>query len=85
MIKTLSLGIVYHYQKCVNKMQKQMHARFAEALLHLSDHIFECDTFIFPLTRAEFGEYIGTTRETVTKIFHELAADQLIKMDGKRI
>jgi len=85
MIKTLSHGIVNHYQKCVNKMQKQMHARFAEGLLYFSDHIFENEEFRFPLTRVEYGEYIGTTRETITKIFHEFADDQLIEMDGKKV
>lgn len=85
MIKTLSHGIVNHYQKCVNKMQKQMHARFAEGLLHLADHIYKSDEFIFPLTRVEYGEYIGATRETITKIFHEFAKDQIIQMEGKKI
>lgn len=85
LIKTLSQGIVGHYQKCVNKMQKQNHAKFAEGLLYLSNYIFESNHFDFPLTRAEYGEYIGATRESVTKLFHEFTEDQLIQVQGKNI
>ena len=85
LIKTLSNGIVSHYQYCVNKLQKQLTATFAEALLYFSDKLFESDEFLLPLTRVEFGEYIGTTRETITKIIHDFAKDHLLEVDGKKI
>ncbi|MCK5775123.1 MAG: Crp/Fnr family transcriptional regulator [Bacteroidales bacterium] len=85
LIKTLSYGIVAHYQYCVNKLQKQLTATFAEALLYFSDKLFESDEFHLPLTRVEFGEYIGTTRETITKIIHDFAKDHIIEVDGKMI
>ncbi len=55
----------------------------AEALLYFADHIYEKDTFQIPLTRTELGEYIGTSRETVTKIIHDFIADNIIEVDGK--
>ncbi len=82
-IKTLSQGIVTHYQYCVNKMQKQLTATFAEALIYFSEYIFESDEFQLPLTRVEFGEYIGTTRETVTKIIRDFTADKIIEVEGR--
>ena len=85
LIKTLSESIVTHYKYCVNKMQKQLTATFAEGLLYFSDHIFENDEFQIPLTRVEFGEYIGTTRETVTKILHDFTKDHIIEVNGKNI
>lgn len=81
----LSKTIVDHYERCVNKIQKQLTAIFAEALLYFSDYIFENDTFILPFTRSEFGAYIGTTRETVTKIIHEFTVDNIIEVNGKTI
>ena len=83
LIKTLSQSIVTHYKCCVNKMQKQLTATFAEALLYFSDDIFESDEFLLPLTRVEFGEYIGTTRETVTKIIRDFTKDKIIEVDGR--
>lgn len=85
LINTLSKGIVSHYQYCVNKMQKQLIAIFAEALLYFSDYIYENDEFRLPLTRVELGEYIGTTRETVTKIIHDFTIDEIIEVEGKKI
>jgi len=82
-IKNLSSGIVSHYKHCVYKVQKQLTALLAEALLYLADHIFENDEFQLPLTRVEFGEYIGTTRETVTKIIRDFTADKIIEVEGR--
>jgi len=31
----------------------------------------------------EFGEYIGTTRETVTKIIRDFTADKIIEVEGR--
>ncbi len=85
LIKTLSGGVVNHYKKCVNKMQKQNHAKFAESLLYFGQYIFKSNEFEFPLTRNELGQYIGATRETVTKLFHDFTEDGLIKVQGKNI
>lgn len=85
LIKTLSKGIVSHYIFCVHKIQKQITATFAEALLFFSDYIFESDEYQIPLTRVEFGEYIGTTRETITKTLHDFSVDHIIEVDGKNI
>lgn len=84
-IKTLSEGIVNHYQKCVNKMQKQSPAKFAEGLLYFAQYIYNSNEYEFPLTRTEYGEYIGATRETVTKLFRDFTADGLIESKGKSI
>jgi len=84
-LEILSQTIVDHYVRCVNKIQKQLTAIFAEALLYFSDYIFESDTFKIPFTRSDFGAYIGTTRETVTKIIHDFSVDHIIEVDGKLI
>jgi CRP/FNR family transcriptional regulator len=82
-IKILSSGIVSYYKHCVYKIQKQLSATFAEALLYFSDYLFENDEFQIPLTRVEFGEYIGTTRETVTKIIRYFTLYKIIEVDGR--
>ena len=84
-ITNLSKGIVGHYRYCVYKIQKQLTSILAEALLYFADEIFESDEFKLPLTRSEFGEYIGTTRETVTKIIHEFTVDKIISIEGRKV
>jgi len=85
LIKTLSQDIVTHYQHCVSKVQKQLTATFADALLYFSDNIFESDKFRIPLTRVELGEYIGTSRETVIKIIGEFTKDSIIEVRGRNV
>ncbi len=81
----LSKDTIEHFNRCVNKTQKQFTASTAETLLYFSNHIFNSDKFIIPLTRTEFGAYIGTTRETVTRIIHDFVDDNLISLEGKYI
>ncbi len=38
-----------------------------------------------PLTHQEFANMVGTTRETVNRVFSQLKKDQIISMDRKRI
>lgn len=83
-LKNLSNVIVKHYKHCVYKIQKHLTAILAEALLYFADDIFENDEFVLPLTRSELAEYVGTTRETVTKIIHDFSADNIIKVDGRK-
>lgn len=85
LVKTLSNGIISHYGYCVNKMQKQLTAIFADTLLYFSDYLYDSDEFVLPITRGELGEYIGTTRETVTKIIHDFTLDNIIEVNGKKI
>ncbi len=84
-LKTLSHHLLDHFSRCVHKTQKQLTAFLAEALLFFTDTIFESEEFEIPLTRSEFGAYIGTTRETVTKIIHDFTKDKIIEVNGRNI
>ncbi|MCF8228396.1 MAG: Crp/Fnr family transcriptional regulator [Bacteroidales bacterium] len=84
-LKTLSYDLLDHFSRCVHKTQKQLTAFLAEALLFFMDTIYESDEFEIPLTRSEFGAYIGTTRETITKIIHDFTKDKIIEVNGKSI
>ncbi len=84
-MKTLSTDIVEHYRIFVDKLHKQLSARFADTLLYFSQHIYGSNVIEIPLTRSELGDYIGTSRETVTKIIHDFSEDGIIEVDGKMI
>ncbi|MFO8128881.1 MAG: Crp/Fnr family transcriptional regulator [Bacteroidales bacterium] len=84
-LKTMSRTLIEHYGNCVNKIQKQLTAFLADSLLYFTDHIYERDEFEMPLTRKEWGEFIGTTRESVTKIVHALIESEIIEVNGRNI
>jgi CRP/FNR family transcriptional regulator len=83
LILNLSRDLLEHFTKCVNKTQKQLHGSLAETLLYLSEKIYQSDTFRLSLTRAELGELIGTTRESVTRILREYTENGFISIQGK--
>ena len=51
--------------------------------MYLSEKIYCSESFNLSLTREELGAFIGTTRETVTRILYEYTEDGLISIKGK--
>jgi len=73
------------YNRSINQMQKQIHGRLADALIFLSEEIFESESFELPLSRADLGDYIYATRESVSRALSRLKTDGLIEMQGRSI
>lgn len=73
------------FKKCVNRTQKNIHGRLANALLFFSEDIYENEEFVLPLSRVELGNFVDTSRESVCRILTELSNDKLIELHGKRI
>ena len=74
-----------HFHRCVNQLQKQSPGRVAETLLFFADEIFESDVFDLPLSRHEFGDLTGNSRENVSRILSDLDKEGIIKIKGKSI
>jgi CRP/FNR family transcriptional regulator len=55
------------YHRFANRMHKQIPGRLAGALLFFAKKVYQQDVFELPLTRAELAEYIGASRESVTR------------------
>ena len=73
------------FKQYVNKNQKSIHGRLAETVLFFSNDIFGCDKFIIPVSRVDLGNYIHTTRESISRIFSEFSEENIIKLSGKKI
>jgi len=74
-----------HFAHCVNQVQKQSQGRVAEALCFFADEIFNASIFELPLSRQEFGDLTGNSRESVSRIFTNLNNDKVITLKGKNI
>jgi CRP/FNR family transcriptional regulator len=74
---------VTDYQKFVQLSQKQLPGRTAETLLCMSEKLFGTDIFVLPLSREEFGDLIGTSRESVCRVFNDFKKEGLISIKGK--
>ena len=74
-----------HFYHCINQLQKQSSGRIAEALLFFANEIFGKNKFVLPLTRHEFGDLTGNSRENVSRIFTDFNNEGLISINGKNV
>lgn len=73
------------FQKCVSRTKNNVYGRLAHALLFFRDKIYQNDSFVLPLSREELGNYINTTRESVSRVLAELDSKKVIRIKGKNI
>ena len=73
------------FEKCVNRTQRNIHGRLANAILTFSEDVYEKNEFELPLSRVELGNFVDTSRESVCRILTEFNNDKLIYLNGKRI
>ena len=73
------------YERFASQTQKQITGLVAETLLCMSDKIYENSKFVFPLTRGEIGDLIGTSRESVSRVLTDLSNEKIIEMNGSEI
>ena len=73
------------FQKCVSRTKNNVYGRLSHALLFFRDKIYDSDNFHLPLSREELGNFINTTRESVSRVLTELDSDKIIKIKGKQI
>jgi CRP-like cAMP-binding protein len=72
-------------RRCANRTQKQTRGNIADIILEFADQIFQSDTFILPLSQAELGNYVDTSRESVSRILTEFHKDGILSINGKKI
>jgi len=73
------------FQKCVSRTKNNVYGRLAYALLFFKEKIYAADSFQLPLSREELGNFINTTRESVSRVLAELDNDKIIQIKGKQI
>lgn len=77
-IEDLCRNELFDHQRYTLQSQKRVPGVIAETLLCLADKIYGRDQFVFPLTRRELGDMVGTSRETVSRVLSGLARDRII-------
>ncbi len=82
-IKILNTGISQYFERFISLTQKQLHGRLADAILHLSKHVYNSQEFKLTLTRKDIAEFTGMSTESAIRILKEFHNDKIINMDGK--
>ena len=73
------------FQKCVSRTKNNVHGRLAHTLLFFSDKIYQSNEFTLPLSREELGNFVNTTRESVSRTLTDLDTKKIIEIKGKKI
>ena len=72
-------------RRCANRTQKQVRGNIADVILELADHIYESDSFTLPISQAEIGNLVDTSRESISRTLSEFHKDGIIRFTGKNI
>lgn len=73
------------YQRSASQAQKQVPGLVAEALLCMSEKIYESDVFEIPLTRSELGDMIGASRESISREIANLSNNGIISVAKNKL
>jgi CRP-like cAMP-binding protein len=85
LITDISKKSLLMYYKLIGLTQKKMPGRLADALLYLSNQIFETDEFDIILSRQELGEFTNMAKESVIRILKDLEDGGVISSNCSRI
>ncbi|MBK8043357.1 MAG: Crp/Fnr family transcriptional regulator [Haliscomenobacter sp.] len=72
-------------RRFISLTAKQTNGRIASALLFFARKVYQNPTFELPLSRVELGEFLGISREGVTRGLVLFKQDGLIELDKNRI
>ncbi len=73
----------FYKNRSLKFFKKNMHARFAQVLVSLSQDTYKSLTFNITLRRDELAQLVGVSRENVIKVITDLRKDKIIEVTGK--
>jgi CRP-like cAMP-binding protein len=85
LILDLSRTELQHFLSCTNQSQKQTNGRCADALLFFAGEIYENTNFHLPISRNELADFIGTSRENMSRVLADFHEAGIIKMKSREI
>ena len=84
-ISKISAQAITLFEQLSNLTHKQMPGRMADMLLYLSNKVYESNPFITHLTRQDFADLSGMTKESAIRVLKVFKDDGLLKVDGDLI
>lgn len=72
-------------ERMVSLSQKQMHGRIADALIYLTEEIYESELIGPEITRQDIADYTSMSKDSAIRILKEFERDQIIRLLGKSV
>lgn len=84
-IELCSVNYGRSLERMVGLSHKQMHGRIADALIYLSEDIFEGDIIGGIISRQDIAEYTSMSKDSAIRILKEFERDSIINLVGRTI
>lgn len=81
-IEYINLNAIFTFGRIVDITQKQMPGRVADALIYLSETIYEKDHFKVTLSRQDLADMTSLSKESFIRILKEFKEEGIINMNG---
>lgn len=81
-LKHVNLLSIAHIDRAINLTQKQMPGRMADALLYLSNKVYENKVFTTNLSRQDIADLSAMSKESAIRVLKEFKDTGLITVDG---
>ena len=72
-------------ERMVSLSHKQMHGRIADALIYLSEIIYESTVIGAEITRQDIADYTSMSKDSAIRILKEFERDNIVKLEDKTI
>ncbi len=72
-------------ERMVSLCHKQMHGRIADALIYLSEQIFDSSKITNQISRQDIADYTSMSKDSGIRILKEFERDNIIHLDGRTI
>lgn len=80
-MKHVSKNMLSTFDRLISLSQKQIPGKMADALLYLSEEIFENNTIEPTITKKDLSELTGMSKDSVIKILREFKNDGIIELE----
>jgi CRP/FNR family transcriptional regulator len=80
-IQKLSSQMIFNFTQAVGLTQKQMHGRIADAIVYLSESIYDCNPFTMTISRQELADLSGMSKESAIRILKEFKDEGILSID----
>ncbi len=81
LLKLISVKGQQVFDRLMSISHKQAPGLVAEALLYFSEQIYNSTSFDLNLSRQEFGDFCGMTKESAIRVLKDLKEEGIIKVD----
>jgi len=84
-IRILNEKAITMYHRLISVSQKQLHGRFADAIIFLSKEIYKGTSFELTLSRKDLAELTGMSVESLSRVVKEFKNDGIININEKKL